>query len=49
MEELKRRSTELQTQVDEFKNSDNKPERHWENVRQLISVNYEIIRIKYHG
>ncbi len=49
MEKLKILSSELQSKVDEFKYSDKKPDSYWGDLRKLIEVNCQIIRIKYHG
>lgn len=47
--ELQTQSELLQKKVDEFKNSEVKPVHHWENVRELLRINYQLIKIKYHG
>lgn len=47
--DLHQQSAILQKKVDEFKNSEVKPPDHWKNVRELLRIKYELIRIKYHG
>lgn len=47
--DLHQQSAILQKKVDEFKNSEQKPPDHWENVWKLIKVKSKLIRIKYHG
>lgn len=47
MKTLQEQSAILQKKVDEFKHSEVKPADHWENVRELMKVNYQLIRMKY--